>query len=184
VGVAVPELETRLVNDAGRDVAGGEPGELLIRGDCVFVGYLNRPEATAEVIDSDGWLHTGDVIVEGADGNLRLVGRRKEMFKSGGYNVYPTEVELVISEHPAVADVAVVSAPHPRWDEVGVAFVSPSARTGFDSMALANYARERLANYKVPKTFVVRHHLPRLANGKIDRLALRAEAAGRFAPAD
>ena len=146
-------------------------GELLLKDECVFLGYLNRPEATAAAIDADGWLHTGDAVTVEPDGNLRLVGRLKEMFKSGGYNVYPSEVERELCSHPAVSEVAVVAAPDPLWSEVGVAFVVPAA--ALDLEELREHARERLANYKVPKRLLLVDALPRLPNGKVDRLSLR-----------
>jgi acyl-CoA synthetase (AMP-forming)/AMP-acid ligase II len=162
IGRVVPGLEHRV--DAAT-------GELLLRDECVFDGYLNRPQATAAAIDDDGWLHTGDAVSVEADGNLRLVGRLKEMFKSGGYNVYPSEVENVLGSHPAVSEVAVVAAPDPLWTEVGVAFVVPAA--ALDSEELREHARERLANYKVPKRLLLVDALPRLPNGKVDKLSLR-----------
>jgi acyl-CoA synthetase (AMP-forming)/AMP-acid ligase II len=146
-------------------------GELLLKDECVFLGYLNRPDATAAAIDADGWLHTGDAVTVEPDGNLRLVGRLKEMFKSGGYNVYPSEVERELCSHPAVSEVAVVAAPDPLWSEVGVAFVVPAA--ALDLEELREHARERLANYKVPKRLLLVDALPRLPNGKVDRLSLR-----------
>ena len=166
IGRPLPGVELRI-----------EDGELLVRDPCVFLGYYNRPEATAAAIDAEGWLHTGDVVEQGADGNLRLAGRLREMYKSGGYNVYPTEIETAIATHDDVSAVAVVGAPDPKWDEIGIAFlrVREGAAVGVDE--LREHARERLANYKVPKRFVLVDELPRLANEKVDRMALRERAA-------
>ncbi len=152
----------------------GEPGEVLVRGLLLMAGYLGRPDATAETLTPDGWLRTGDLGVLDENGALRLVGRLKEMFKSGGYNVYPREVETVIEAHPAVAGAAVIGLSDPRWGEVGWAFVL--AREPVESDALEAFSRERLANYKVPKRFVVARNLPLLPIGKIDKRALKAAA--------
>jgi acyl-CoA synthetase (AMP-forming)/AMP-acid ligase II len=173
IGRPVPGLEFRIADPDGQVVAPGEAGELLIRDECVFLGYLNRPDATAAALDGDDWLHTGDMVAEGRDGNLRMVGRLKEMFKSGGYNVYPTEVETVICTHDAVSAVAVVEVPDPLWTEVGVAFVVPTAGDTPSVDELREHARERLANYKVPKRFVIVGELPQLPNGKPDKVLLR-----------
>jgi acyl-CoA synthetase (AMP-forming)/AMP-acid ligase II len=147
-----------------------EPGEVLVRGPLVMAGYLGRPEATAEAITPEGWLRTGDLGALDADGALRLVGRLKEMFKSGGYNVYPREVETALESHPAVAAAAVVAKRDPQWGEVGWAFVL--ARSPVTPVELADHARGRLANYKLPKRYVVTDDLPLLPIGKIDKRAL------------
>ena len=167
IGRPVPGIEVRIAEGTG---------ELLVRDPCVFLGYLNRPDATAAALDADGWLHTGDAVAEDPDGNLRMIGRLKEMFKSGGYNVYPTEVEAVIGSHDAVGAVAVVEVPDPLWSEVGVAFVVPVAGAAIDADELRGHARERLANYKVPKRFVLVDELPQLPNGKADKVLLRERA--------
>jgi acyl-CoA synthetase (AMP-forming)/AMP-acid ligase II len=111
-----------------------------------------------------------------ASGEMRMVGRLKEMFKSGGYNVYPTEIESVIASHPEVAAVAVVEIPDPLWQEVGVAYVVSKEGVALNEETLRSYARHRLANYKVPKRFVLVDALPQLPNGKFDKVALRAQA--------
>jgi acyl-CoA synthetase (AMP-forming)/AMP-acid ligase II len=182
VTASAPDADLATVAGTVGRVVGGieyriDDGELLVRDDCVFLGYLNRPEATAEAIDADGWLHTGDAVSEQPDGNLRLVGRLKEMFKSGGYNVYPSEVESVLGSHAAVSEVAVVAAPDPLWTEIGVAFVV--AATTIDPEDLRRHARERLANYKVPKHLHFVDELPRLPNGKVDKLSLRERIRAR-----
>jgi acyl-CoA synthetase (AMP-forming)/AMP-acid ligase II len=176
IGPPVPGVEVRVVDGEGADVPDGSPGELLVRDPSVFVGYLNRPEATAAAVAPGGWLHTGDVVTRDPDGSLRLVGRLREMFKSGGYNVYPTEVEGAIAEHAAVRTAAVVEAPDPLWSEVGVAYVVLAPGAHADVEALRAHARERLANYKVPKRFVIVDALPQLPNGKPDKVRLRERA--------
>lgn len=174
---ATPEL-VRIVGVDGVVVPAGEPGEVQICGDCVMSGYLGRPQQTAEAF-SGTWLRTGDLGVIDEGGALRLVGRLKEMFKSGGYNVYPREIEIVLEEHPAVAAAAVIAMPDPVWQEVGWAFLiaEPSA----DHAEIAAFARARLANFKVPKRFVLQSELPLLPIGKIDKRLLQETAcAGAY----
>ncbi len=148
--------------------------EILVRGDGLMLGYLNRPGATRETIDANGWLHTGDVGQFNEDGTVALVGRTKEMFVSGGYNVYPAEVEAVLESHPDVAFAAVVPRKDELWGEVGCAFVQPVDNAGIEPVALHEFCRSQLANYKVPKSFRIEARLPLLAIGKIDRAGLRA----------
>jgi acyl-CoA synthetase (AMP-forming)/AMP-acid ligase II len=131
------------------------------------------------VIDDEGWLHTGDLGLVGSDGNLRIVGRLKEMYIRGGYNVYPTEVEAVLTEHPSVGRVAVVGAPDARLGEVGVAFVVPAEGTppdAIDPEALRSWCREQIADYKAPDRVVVVDELPVTAMLKIDKAALAERA--------
>jgi acyl-CoA synthetase (AMP-forming)/AMP-acid ligase II len=176
IGRPVPGIAVRVSGERGVEAAPGQPGELLIRDPTIFLGYLNRSEATADAIDPEGWLHTGDIVAEQPDGSLRMVGRKKEMFKSGGYNVYPSEIEGVIGDHGDVVHAAVVEAPDPLWESVGVAFLVPEDPDTFDLGQFTGYLRSRLANYKVPKRFVVMSELPQLANGKVDRVRLRQQA--------
>jgi acyl-CoA synthetase (AMP-forming)/AMP-acid ligase II len=135
-------------------------------------GYWRRPDATADAIDREGWLHTGDLAVRRADGRLRLVGRLKEIFKSGGYNIYPREIEQALELHASVALAAVVAVPDPIYGEVGHAFV---VATGSEpsSEELQAHCRRLLANYKVPKRFTVLRDPPMLPIGKIDKRRLR-----------
>jgi acyl-CoA synthetase (AMP-forming)/AMP-acid ligase II len=179
VGSPIEGHEYRIVTDDGQDADVGEQGEIHVRGDWLMAGYWNRPDATADAIDADGWLHTGDLAVLRPDGNVSIVGRLSEMFKSGGYNVYPREVERCLEDHPAVQMASVVSIPDPVFDEVGHAFVVADADGDAAALAavLDAHCRERLANYKVPKAIHVRDDLPRLAIGKVDRRALATEAA-------
>jgi acyl-CoA synthetase (AMP-forming)/AMP-acid ligase II len=140
-----------------------------------FAGYWNQPQATADVFSADGYFRTGDIAVRRSDGRYSLVGRVKEMFKSGGYNVYPREVEAAIEEHPAVSMAAVVARPDPLWQEVGVAFVVP--KPGMNVDGLDEWLRQRLANYKRPKRYVIQSSLPLLPIGKVDRAALKILAS-------
>jgi acyl-CoA synthetase (AMP-forming)/AMP-acid ligase II len=173
---AAPGL-VRIVAEDGTPAPPGEPGEVQISGDCLMSGYFRRPEQTAETFTA-GWLRTGDLGMIDETGALRLVGRLKEMFKSGGYNVYPREIETVLEEHPAVSAAAVIAMPDPVWQEIGWAFLIADSEAREEDIAA--FARARLANFKVPKRFILRPELPLLPIGKIDKRALQEAArAGR-----
>ncbi len=177
--VGRPQLvtEVRIVDRAGRDVAPGEAGELLVRGPGVTPGYWQRPDATADAFVDGGWLRTGDVARCDADGDYTIVDRWKDMFISGGENVYPAEVEAVLLQHPAVAEIAVIGVPDARWGEVGHAcIVLASGAAAPQEDALRAFCRERLAGYKTPKVFQVRDALPRNALGKVIKQELRDAA--------
>ena len=171
-----PEDAMRKLGSAGKPYAFvetrlGDEGELEVRGPNVFPGYWRNPEATAEVL-RDGWLHTGDVAEVDDEGYHRILGRLKDMYISGGENVYPAEVESVLHEHPGVADAAVVGVPDERWGEVGVAFVV--AAEPVEDEALIAHCRERLARYKVPKRVRFVDALPMSAMNKVLKDELRA----------
>ncbi len=176
-GRAIPGVEVRLVDDDAKDVAVGEPGEVLVRGYNLMKGYLDNPEATAEAIDAEGWLHTGDVAVADAAGNLAITDRKKDMFIVGGFNAYPAEIEKAITAHPSVAAVAVVGVPDQRLGEVGMAFVVPATGTTVDTDELIAWCRERMANYKVPRFVEVVDALPLNASNKVLKTDLRDRAA-------
>ena len=177
IGQVLPGAELRLGDPGGDgEAAAGEPGEIQIRGPYVMSGYFRKPEATAAAFTADGFLRTGDLGVMRPDGNVVFTGRLKEMFKSGGYNVYPVEVEQAICEHPDAALAAVVAVDHPTFQEVGHAFVEAAPGRTLTADALRDFLRERIANYKIPKVFTVETDLPKLPNGKVDKLALRARA--------
>ncbi len=178
VGHPYPYVEVALRN-GGDDsfVTGTGQGELWVRGPAVFAGYWRDPVATGNVM-KDGWLRTGDVVAREGDGFYRVVGRAKEMFVSGGENVYPVEVENVITSFAGVVSAAVVRVAHATWGEVGVAFVEPAPGDRVDVASLEEHCRARLASYKIPVRFVVVDVLPRSPVGKIDKLTLRAMAEG------
>jgi acyl-CoA synthetase (AMP-forming)/AMP-acid ligase II len=157
----------------GLEVRIAETGEVLVRGRHVMLGYLDDPEATAAAIDPDGWLHTDDVGVMNERGYLRITDRIKDMFTVGGFNVYPAEVEHVLAAHPDVLEAAVVGVPDHRMGEVGRAFVRGRRGCAPDPEALIAYCRERLANYKVPRSVVTVDELPRNAAGKVLKIQLR-----------
>ena len=167
VGRPVMHGEHRVVGDDGEDVAPGQRGELIVRGPAVTPGYWNNPEATKAAFTEDGWFHTGDVVEVDADGFYSIVDRKKEMFISGGENVYPGEVERVIGGLRDVAEVAVVAVADAEWGEVGVAFVIPVAGTAVEPGVIIEACRSRLAGYKMPRRVLIVDELPRTATGKI-----------------
>ncbi len=152
----------------------GQPGEVLVRGYGVMSGYWEDPEATAEAIDGDGWLHTGDVGVMDADGNLTITDRLKDMYVVGGFNAYPAEIEQVLVRHDAVSEAAVIGVPDERMGEVGRAFVVVRTGEQVTPEELISFCRERLANYKVPRSVELVAALPKNATGKVTKNALRA----------
>jgi fatty-acyl-CoA synthase len=174
IGRPVDGMELRIATPEGQPVPAGEVGEIQMRGISVMSGYFNRPEATAEAFTADQWLKTGDLGVRRADGEVAFAGRLKEVFKSGGYNCYPVEIELAICEHPDVAQAAVVAVPHDTFQEVGHAFVVAHPGRRVDPKAVDAFLRERIAHYKVPKTWTVVPALATLPNGKVDKRAMRA----------
>jgi HIP---CoA ligase len=182
-GRAIPGIEVQVVDDRGDEVARGSPGEVVVRGYTVTQGYFEDAEATAGAIDAEGWLHTGDVGVMDSSGNVRITDRKKDMFVVGGFNAYPAEIERELSSHPHVAQAAVVGFPDRRLGEVGCAFVVPTA--GVDRRALpgelVEWARGRIANYKVPRRVEIVEELPLNASGKVLKTELRSRLS---APAE
>jgi fatty-acyl-CoA synthase len=172
---------TRIVDDAGNDVPDGTPGELLLTGPHMCAGYWRRPEATAAAI-RDGWFHTGDVAVRDRDGFYYIVDRKKDMIITGGENVYPTEVEAVLYQYPAVREAAVVGLPDPVWGEAVCAVLSLRAGQTATADELRAYMRANLARYKVPKSFVLVEDLPKSDAGKILRAEARKLALSHLAP--
>ncbi|MGO4257794.1 FadD3 family acyl-CoA ligase [Marmoricola sp. RAF53] len=174
-GRAVPGVEVRIAAAGGNDpLPAGEEGELLVRGDIVMLGYLDDPAATAEAIDADGWLHTGDVGKVDEAGNLMITDRLKDMYISGGFNVYPAEIEQALARMDGVADVAVVGIPDERMGEIGKAYVVPRPGSELTEAAVIAFARERLANYKAPRQVAFTDQLPRNASGKVLKNDLRS----------
>ncbi|HET6966207.1 MAG TPA: AMP-binding protein, partial [Acidimicrobiales bacterium] len=178
-GRAIPGLEVATVGPDGRPTPPGEPGEVVVRGYAVMDGYFEDPDATAEAIDRDGWLHTGDVGVLDNQGGLRITDRIKDMFIVGGFNAYPAEIEAALMEAPGVGQIAVVGVPDERLGEVGTAFVVPRPGESVDLDGLIEFARQRMANYKVPRSVVVVDSLPVNAGGKVIKHMLRQQARER-----
>jgi acyl-CoA synthetase (AMP-forming)/AMP-acid ligase II len=172
VGLPMFGVELRVVDDALRDVACGDVGEVVYRGPNVMAGYHRQPEATREAF-AGGWFHSGDLARFDEDGYLWLVDRKKDMIVSGGENVYPAEVERVLLGHPAVAEAAVIGVPHERWVETPVAFVVTRDGMAVDQAQLIGHCREYLAGFKKPSKVIVVDELPRNAAGKILKRSLR-----------
>ena len=173
VGKPALHTEIRVVDEAGDDVGTDEVGELWVRGPNVTPGYWERPDANADSF-TDGWLHTGDAARIDADGYVFIVDRWKDMYISGGENVYPAEVEQVLFHHPNVLDVAVIGVPDERWGEVGMAVVVPREADSLDEDDLIAFCADKLAKYKIPKLVTAIDELPRNAAGKV----LKRELAG------
>ena len=173
-GCALPGIEIRCVDDAGASVPAGQSGEILVRGRAVMAGYLDDRPATAEAIDTAGWLHTGDIGSLDAAGYLRVTDRKKDMFISGGFNCYPAEIEKLLAAHPAIEMAAVIGVPDERLGEVGRAFIVKRPGADADESGIIAWAREAMANYKVPRSIAFVSELPRNAAGKVLRTVLRA----------
>ena len=172
VGRIIPDLEVRVVDDEGHDVPHGQQGELLVRGYAHMSGYYDEPEATAAVI-VDGWLHTGDIVTLDERGYLKITDRKKDMYIMGGFNVAPAEVEKALLGLHGVAQVAVVGMPDEHFGEVGAAFVVPKPGAAVTPDDVVEFARERLANFKVPRRVEIRDELPMNATGKVLKGVLR-----------
>ena len=180
-GRPLPLIEFRIVDGQGNDVPQGEPGELLVRQPSITKGYWRQPEATAAVL-KNGWYRTGDVARRDEEGLYYIVDRAKDMIVSGGENIYSAEVENVLSTHPAVASVAVIGVPDPRWGEAVKACVIARADVAVTEEELLVFARARLAGYKVPKTVSFMDSFPLVPSGKVSKKDLRAPfwaASGR-----
>jgi acyl-CoA synthetase (AMP-forming)/AMP-acid ligase II len=177
-GRAIPGVEVLVVNDDGKEVPPGEPGEVVVRGYNIMRGFVDDAEETATAIDADGWLHTGDVGVMDERGNLRITDRKKDMYIVGGFNAYPAEIENMILGHPGVSQVAVIGVPDTRMGEVGCAFVIPRPGATIGPQELIAWCRERMANYKVPRRVEVVDALPTNATGKVLKYELRQTVHG------
>jgi acyl-CoA synthetase (AMP-forming)/AMP-acid ligase II len=176
-GRAMPGLEIIIADADGQEVERGATGELLVRGYGVMQGYLDDKEATAAAIDDRGFLRTGDLATMDERGYLRIVGRLKDMLIVGGFNVYPAEVENSLLAHDAIGQIAVIGVPDERMGDVAMAYVVPAPGRSVDPDAIIRWARERLANYKVPRYVVAVAELPINASGKVLKNELRARAA-------
>jgi fatty-acyl-CoA synthase len=176
-GYPAPGYEIRVVDpETGRDRPRGEPGEILVRSYMVMQGYYKNSEETARTIDTDGWLHTGDMGILRPDGHLRFVGRYKDMLKIGGENVDPMEVEAYLMGHPAVNLAAVVAYPDARLSEVGVAFVRLEAGQALSEEQVLDYCRGKIASFKIPRRVIFVDEYPMTSSGKIQKAKLREEA--------
>jgi acyl-CoA synthetase (AMP-forming)/AMP-acid ligase II len=174
VGVPWPGFEVRIVTEAGADAPIGEPGEVVVRGETVMRGYFDDADATAAAIDAEGWLHTGDLGTLDADGYLRIVGRIKDMFIVGGFNAYPAEIENLLLGHPRIAQVAVIGVPDDRLGEVSKAFVVLDPGPPIEPGEIMEWARDEMANFKVPRSVEFLDALPLNATGKVVKDELRS----------
>jgi acyl-CoA synthetase (AMP-forming)/AMP-acid ligase II len=179
VGRAIPGVSVRIVGPDGADLRAGEPGEILVRGPNVFLGYYRNAEATSAAFSADGWLRSGDVAYVDEAGFAFIEGRRKEAIRRSGYTVYPAEIEGALNAHPAVALCAVVPGKRAADEEVA-AFVELKRESSVAPDALLEFLRERVAPYELPGLMRVVDRLPTLTNGKIDKRTLRSWA-GSFA---
>jgi len=176
-GRAIPGVEVLVVDDDGAEVARGEPGEVVVRGYNVMREYFEDPEQTAEAVDAEGWLHTGDIGKMDERGYLAITDRKKDMFITGGFNAYPAEIESLLLAHPGVAQVAVIGVPDERMGEVGMAFVVPAAGAAPTPDQIVAWAREHMAGFKAPRHVRLVDALPMNASNKVLKTELRALAA-------
>src|SRR5258707_5719496 len=181
-GSAMMRSSIRIVDEAGKEVPQGEIGELLIKGPNITPGYWNKPEATAAAF-TDGWLHTGDAARLDDEGFVYIVDRWKDMYISGGENVYPAEVENVLFQLPQVADAAIIGVPDERWGEVGLAIIVRKPDAMLEEGDVIRHCLGKLAKFKVPQSVTFVDALPRNATGKVLKRELRVQFVGTAAPA-
>jgi acyl-CoA synthetase (AMP-forming)/AMP-acid ligase II len=180
-GRAIPGVEVRCIDADGKELPRGEAGEVVVRGYNTMLGYFEDPEATAQTIDPEGWLHTGDVAVMDEQGYLRITDRIKDMFITGGFNCYPAEIENLMFRHDQIAQAAVIGVPDERQGEVGMAFVVPVPGAELTPESVIGWCREHMANYKVPRRVEIVDALPTNASGKVTKFVLRERAEARAA---
>ena len=173
VGRALPGIEVKIADDEHAPVPTGEMGELACRGYNVMMGYYKMPDKTAEAIDEDGWLYSGDLATMDAEGYVRIVGRKKDMLITGGFNVYPAEIEEYLFTHPKVQNVSVVGIPDDVMGEVAVAYIIPREGVSIDPQEIIDYCAEEIANFKVPRYVEIVDEFPMTQSGKIQKFRLR-----------
>jgi fatty-acyl-CoA synthase len=180
VGRVTPELVDRIVDPVtGRDCAAGEEGEVCVKGPSLMLGYYKNPEATADKV-RDGWLHTGDMGVKDAEGYLRITGRLTDMIIVGGFNTYPAEIENFYLGHPKILDVSIVGVPDPVLGEVVMAFVIPRAGAALTPQEIRDFAKDRIANFKVPRHVEIVSEFPMTGSGKVQKFRQKAWAVERY----
>ena len=172
-GRAMPGMEVKIIDDEGKEVPLGEPGEIIVKGYNIMVGYLNDPTQTAETIDEDGWLSTGDIGIMDPEGNIVITDRKKDMYINGGFNVYPAEVEATMLRHPHIGQVSVVGIPDQRLGEVGCAFIVSAAGETPIEEEIIQWSRKEMANFKTPRVIKFLDNLPLNASGKVLKYELR-----------
>ncbi len=176
VGRALDGIEVKIADDDRRPLAVGEMGELACRGYNVMLGYHKAPEVTAEAIDADGWLYSGDLATMDADGYVKIVGRKKDMLITGGFNVYPAEIEEYLFTHPKVRNVSVVGVPDDVFGEVAVAYIIPRGGETIDPQEIVDFCSGEIANFKVPRYVEIVDELPMTQSGKVQKFKLRDAA--------
>jgi acyl-CoA synthetase (AMP-forming)/AMP-acid ligase II len=162
----------KVVNRHGQKVSSGEIGEIIVKGPIQMMGYWNAPEETRKII-KDGWLYTGDLGRIDEEGFVYLVDRKKDMYISGGENVYPAEVEKVLLSHPKIREAAVIGVPDEKWGRAGKAFLSLIRDESLDYEAMVQFLKSRIASYKIPKWLEILEDLPKTASGKIKKRILK-----------
>jgi fatty-acyl-CoA synthase len=181
-GLPAPGIGARIVGADGRDVQPGEAGELLLKGPNLFSGYWRQSEATAAAFADDGWFCTGDIAVRDEDGFFSIVDRKKDMFISGGENVYPAEIEAVLASFPGLTEAAVIGIPDARWGEVGLCAMVAANAPGDLAETVRTHLAGRLASYKLPRHFVMVDSLPRTGSGKVLKADLKALTLAMLEP--
>jgi fatty-acyl-CoA synthase len=179
IGKPVFCSEMRIVNEKNEDVAVGEVGEIIFRGPHVTPGYWNNPEATREAI-RDGWFYTGDLVKMDEEGFTYIVDRKKDMYKSGGENIYPVEIENILYSHPKIAEAAVIGVPDKRWGEVGKAIVVCVSGQKVTEDEIIEYCKARMGRFKVPKSVEFTEALPRTPSGKLLKRELREKFWNKY----
>jgi fatty-acyl-CoA synthase len=172
VGISVFHGEVRIVDKTGKDAGPGEIGEIIVKGPTLMSGYWNRPDLTAETI-RDGWLYTGDLARKDEEGYIYVVDREKDMYVSGGENVYPAEIEKVLHTHAKIFDVGIVGIPDEKWGEVGKAFVVLKPGERMNNGEVLEFLKGKVAKYKIPKYVQYVEELPKTASGKIQKFLLK-----------
>ncbi len=178
-GRAIPDVEVRCVNEDGKEVPRGEPGEIVLRGYNVMQGYFNNDEETAKAIDKDGWMHTGDIGVMDANGYLKITDRMKDMFIVGGFNCYPAEIENMLATCEGVAQSAVIGIPDERMGEVAMAYIVAKVGSELTAEKVVAWCKQNMSNYKVPRRIEIVDAFPLNATGKVMKFVLRDRALGK-----
>lgn len=179
IGVALPDTELKVINPDGEALPSGEAGELCVRGPQVMIGYWQRPEATDNVLNAEGWLRTGDIAIIEDDGYVRIVDRQKDMIIVSGFNVYPNEVENILVAHPEIVEAAVIGIPHEDSGETVKAFIVKTEASTLDFDTIKSFCRQSLTAYKVPKLYEFRDELPKTNVGKVLRRELRDSTSSK-----
>jgi fatty-acyl-CoA synthase len=175
IGRVQPHIEVKVIDENGRTTPRGVPGELCTRGYSVMLGYWNDPQRTAEVIDAEGWMHTGDLGTLDEEGYANIVGRIKDMVIRGGENIYPREIEEFLHSHPKIADVQVVGVPDPRMGEELCAWIHLAPGESCNEEEIQNFCRGRIARYKIPRYVRFVEGFPLTASGKVQKFVIREQ---------